>query len=517
MHSSHCLFDDIHILSTCRLEEKVLQSPQLRTQSVRSVPGRSRTFTVINYDEPRAEDLLDVHDSDRDGSIRSHNRNDISTTLHKDELHSPALQRSSILQRSLSIHDEQVIRTAIQRQKILNAPSHGPHVGLELTRSYDNLTTENTDVYKSWDWRRNLIQVARWGRLFAKRKRHRLVNKNGECNVVHLNQQKKGQRYAIDMFTTLLELRWRYTLLMLSLAFLVVWICFAMLWWLIVFVHKDRETPCVDGVDDFATALLFSIETQQTIGYGTRAVTDECAVAILLTMIQSVFGVVIQCVLTGLVFAKLARPKRRGETIMFSKNAVISKYKSHLCLMFRIADMRKAHMICISINAILLTQKLKHTDDGAKSIGQHRLSLCTETEDLVFLALPVMVSHVIDEMSPLWELTPERLLVEDFEIVVILEGINETTGMTTQVRSSYLPGEIMWGHKLGPLITYQKKNGRYNIDYTRFDDVVPVATSEVCAKEMTLRRKSVHSVGGRMFAPQISTLQEEEDEDENIL
>ena len=80
---------------------------------------------------------------------------------------------------------------------------------------------------------------------------------------------------------------------------------------------------CVDGVLDFKTALLFSIETQSTIGYGSRSVTDLCPPAFILLMIQTVFGAVSQCIATGLIFSKLSRPSRRAETIIFSRNAVI--------------------------------------------------------------------------------------------------------------------------------------------------------------------------------------------------
>lgn len=44
------------------------------------------------------------------------------------------------------------------------------------------------------------------------------------------------------------------------------------------------------------------------------------------------------------VFAKLARPKKRAETIMFSKNAVICMRDGRLCLLFRVGDMRKSQL-----------------------------------------------------------------------------------------------------------------------------------------------------------------------------
>ena len=41
---------------------------------------------------------------------------------------------------------------------------------------------------------------------------------------------------------------------------------------------------------DFTSAILFSIETQHTIGYGSRYTTEECAGAVFVMMIQSIFG-----------------------------------------------------------------------------------------------------------------------------------------------------------------------------------------------------------------------------------
>ena len=47
----------------------------------------------------------------------------------------------------------------------------------------------------------------------------------------------------------------------------------------------------------------------------------------------------------GLVFAKLARPQKRAETVMFSRRACICKRDNHLALMFRVGDMRSSHII----------------------------------------------------------------------------------------------------------------------------------------------------------------------------
>jgi potassium inwardly-rectifying channel subfamily J len=45
---------------------------------------------------------------------------------------------------------------------------------------------------------------------------------------------------------------------------------------------------------DFASVFLFSVETQHTIGYGSRQTTERCIEAIFMQSLQSVVGVMIQ-------------------------------------------------------------------------------------------------------------------------------------------------------------------------------------------------------------------------------
>lgn len=49
--------------------------------------------------------------------------------------------------------------------------------------------------------------------------------------------------------------------------------------------------------------------------------------------------------------------------------------------------------------------------------------------------------------SPFWTASASDLLNEQFEIIVMLEGTVESTGQSSQARTSYLPSEILWGHR----------------------------------------------------------------------
>lgn len=60
---------------------------------------------------------------------------------------------------------------------------------------------------------------------------------------------------------------------MFTMAFLVSWFFFGLIWWVISYVKQDianvqdEEWPrCIIGIDGFVSAVLFSIETQHTIG-----------------------------------------------------------------------------------------------------------------------------------------------------------------------------------------------------------------------------------------------------------
>ena len=356
---------------------------------------------------------------------------------------------------------------------------------------------------------------------YSKRVRRRLVYKNGECNISHVNIKKRRQRYLADIFTTLVDIKWRWNLLIFVLAFTLSWLLFGLIWWLICFSHGDFNEenrkaganwdPCVHEVYDFTTALLFSIETQHTIGYGSRQTAPNCPEAILIMMFQSCFGVIIQALMTGLVFAKLSRPKKRAETLMFSKNAVVCKRDGQLCLLFRVGDMRKSHIVEAHVRALLIKKRV--TQEGeVLPLYQYEVKIGDEEgANQLFLVWPVIIEHKIDKGSPFWDITPEDLHKEQFELIIILEGIVESTGMTTQARTSYLPGEILWGNRFERLVTFQRENGEYLIDYSRFHATIPIDIPQCSARELSERkRKNKGMVGSR------ETDNEEEDEEEDL-
>lgn len=71
--------------------------------------------------------------------------------------------------------------------------------------------------------------------------RRRVILKNGECNIVQSKLSRRRLRFLQDIFTTLVDSQWRWTLLVFALSFILSWLGFAVIWWLIAFTHGDLE------------------------------------------------------------------------------------------------------------------------------------------------------------------------------------------------------------------------------------------------------------------------------------
>ncbi|KAM4701522.1 G protein-activated inward rectifier potassium channel 2 [Discoglossus pictus] len=322
----------------------------------------------------------------------------------------------------------------------------------------------------------------------AKRKIQRYVRKDGKCNVHHGNV-RETYRYLSDIFTTLVDLKWRFNLFIFVLVYTVTWLFFGMIWWLIAYIRGDLDhigdkswSHCVDNLNGFVSAFLFSIETETTIGYGYRVITDKCPEGIILLLVQSVLGSIVNAFMVGCMFVKISQPKKRAETLVFSTNAVISMRDGKLCLMFRVGDLRNSHIVEASIRAKLI--KSKQTKEGEFiPLNQTDINVGYDTgDDRLFLVSPLIISHEINQHSPFWDISKAQLPKEDLEIVVILEGMVEATGMTCQARSSYVASEILWGHRFTPVLTLE--DGFYEVDYNSFHDTYETNTPSCSAKDL---------------------------------
>ena len=107
---------------------------------------------------------------------------------------------------------------------------------------------------------------------------------------------KTRRKLFYDLFTTMIDNSWPVLILIIFVMYFLVWFLFAGVWYTIYlteggkifgrqhqFLHDMAlsatkcvsDVTCVEGISDFTSSVLMSIELMQTIGYGQRATTEK--------------------------------------------------------------------------------------------------------------------------------------------------------------------------------------------------------------------------------------------------
>ncbi|XP_051851171.1 inward rectifier potassium channel 16 isoform X1 [Antechinus flavipes] len=325
-----------------------------------------------------------------------------------------------------------------------------------------------------------------------RRARRRLLHKDGSCNVYFKHIFGEWGSYMVDIFTTLVDTKWRHMFVIFSLSYILSWLIFGLIFWVIALHHGDllndpNITPCVDNVHTFTGAFLFSLETQTTIGYGSRCVTEECSVAVLVVILQSILSCIINTFIIGAALAKMATARKRAQTIRFSYFALIGMRDGKLCLMWRIGDFRPNHVVEGTVRA----QLLRYVEDSERrmTMGFKDLKL---VNDQIILVTPVTIVHEIDHESPLYALDRKAVAKDNFEILVTFTYTGDSTGTSHQSRSSYVPREILWGHRFNDVLEVKKKY--YKVNCLQFEGSVEVYAPFCSAKQLDWKDQQLHNL-----------------------
>jgi len=334
-------------------------------------------------------------------------------------------------------------------------------------------------------------------------KKERVVAKQGKINT-HRQEKKQISVILKDLFISSIHLSWSWTCFNFFASYFVSWVFFAIIWYLIALAHGDFEPEykwpkghmvCVDNVVDFTSSFLFSLETQHTIGYGGRATTTECPHAIIVMSLQSIIGVFIEACMTGIVFAKFTKPTHRAKTILFSTNALVTMRNGAFYLLCRVGDLQPTHLIESHISAYMVRKSV--TDEG-EEIPHHLFAIefgtdLDGTQDFFQLFWPIVLSHRIDEGSPLWSVSPTDLITEKFEIILTMEGTTPETGNNIQVRTSYLPSEILWGYKFEhSCVMFNRDLGKYEVKFDTLNTIIKDSTPCLSPKTYEENKKAAN-------------------------
>eukprot|EP00051_Salpingoeca_urceolata_P015243 m.196679 g.196679 ORF g.196679 m.196679 type:complete len:804 (-) comp18331_c0_seq3:160-2571(-) len=331
---------------------------------------------------------------------------------------------------------------------------------------------------------------ASWGR------RQSIIKRtSGTSKVKPLpNNDVKSTLWRGDLTHSLLSLRTSLMLLLFCICYVTCWLVWALVWYLVWLGNKQ----CLNEIDGFNTCLLFSIETQTTIGYGSKHVVGTCEQGIVVLILQTLCGLILDAFLVGLVFARLTSPEQRKYSMRISKRGVITKRDNVDYLMFRVGDMRHKDTL-IGVEARLLMFFDRITEEGEYipiDVVPLQLDEAAENSYPLFV-VPWAIMHPIDNKSPLYKLSTDDLKSINAEIILVIEGTIQTTGLQMQMRESYLPEDLMFDHRFVSMVRRQG-DGTTRIDWSLFDTVVP--------QDNGRRTKTVFSGSGRRQPPSLRSM-----------
>jgi len=238
----------------------------------------------------------------------------------------------------------------------------------------------------------------------------------------------------------------------------------------LVFAATYRLEPhCISGVHDFEAAFYFSVQTMATIGYGTFA--PATRFGHVLVTFEAIVGVFATAMVTGLTFAKFARPRAR---VIFAERIVVGPRDGVPHMMFRLANARHNTVVEAQLRVTLLVNE--RTREGEVMRRQIDVPLVRPQTSLFFLSWTAM--HQISERSPFFGPTAlADLRARNAEILLSMSGLDDTISQTIHARYRYTLDDVVLDHKFKDVISTDETGARL-LDYTAFHEVVPIVASD---------------------------------------
>lgn len=262
-----------------------------------------------------------------------------------------------------------------------------------------------------------------------------------------------------DFYHATMRLSWPSTLLLIAFFYVVANAVFA------IGFELTGGVAHADG--SFADAFFFSAQTMGTIGYG--AMYPETRAANTLVVVESVVGLTLTALLTGLVFAKFSRPTAR---VVFTREAVIAPMNGVPTLMVRLGNQRGNQLVDVHIRAILF--RTETTKEGKPFY--RAIDLALVRDHMISLSRTWTMLHSIDERSPLHGVTAEDLARTDAELAVLVVGLDDTSMQIMHAKTRYFSRRILFGKRHVDIVS-EDQNGAMVVDLRKFHDVEPVDPS----------------------------------------
>jgi inward rectifier potassium channel len=281
----------------------------------------------------------------------------------------------------------------------------------------------------------------------------RTINPDGSFNV-----KRTGLSWRdANPYLMLIDTTWPRFLLVVLIGFVAVNMGFACLYLMIGIEHlKGLESE----MGPFANAFFFSFHTLTTVGYGN--VYPEGGWANTISSLEAATGLMVFAIATGLLYGRFSRPSAR---IIYSKKAIIAPYQDGTSLQFRIANARSNTLMNMEARVLLMT-----VDASDGTLRRNYIDLALERPKIYFFALTWTIVHPIDQSSPFFGKSPEDLAKLESEVLILIQGFDDTFSQVVHSMYSYRHDEMVWGAKFTPAFKVDT-NGDMVVQVDRIDEM----------------------------------------------
>jgi inward rectifier potassium channel len=259
-----------------------------------------------------------------------------------------------------------------------------------------------------------------------------------------------------DFYHALLAFPWWVTIAAISGAFLAANALFGVIYLMVGGVAHAGPTS-------FGDAFFFSVQTMGTVGYG--AMFPQSTGANLVVTAESITGLTLTALATGLVFAKFSRSTAR---LIFTEKAAIGPMNGVPTLSFRLGNQRGNQIVDAQIKVVLV--RTEQTSEGKTFYRMLDLSLTRQRA--LSLSRSWNALHVIDPQSPLYGETPASLAAREIELQVLVVGLDDATMQTVHGGHRYFARDILWGHRLADVLS-ETPDGHMLLDLRQFQRLEP--------------------------------------------
>ena len=288
----------------------------------------------------------------------------------------------------------------------------------------------------------------------------RFFNKNGVANV-----EVRGLHFwqRLNLYHTMLSMkRWKF-LLSIMLFFIVINILFASIYLFIGIDHLNGMVANSWG-EKFGEAFFFSAQTFTTVGYGR--INPVGFLTSFVAAFEALTGLMSFALATGLLYGRFARPR---SFIRYSENALFAPFKDGVALMFRMVPYTKNYLVNVEVK---VTMAMKIMEDEVMKNKFFNLPLDISKANTMTSNWTLV--HPINEESPIYQFTKEDIANAEVELLVFVQGFDESFSNTVISKASYTFDEFIYGAKFIPMYHPNEKNDTTILHLDRLDLFAPV-------------------------------------------